>query len=77
MADNSPDGTTWRPSVSVILPAAIYDYDRQGWRHLRLRHLNMELKILQIDEELDWCHCGYYASKEFSGLSSKFAAKDR
>jgi hypothetical protein len=38
-------------SVSVILPAgAIYDYDRQGWRHLRLRHLNMELKILQREK---------------------------
>jgi hypothetical protein len=23
----------------------IYDYDRQVWRHLRLRHLNMEPKL--------------------------------
>jgi hypothetical protein len=42
----------------------------------------MELKILQrkkIDEELDFIGATVdtYASKEFSGLSSKFAAKDR
>ncbi|MFQ3174756.1 MAG: zinc protease, partial [Flavobacterium sp.] len=70
-------------SVSAILPAgAIYDYDRAGLASLTataLKHGTKNFTKEKIDEELDFigANVNTYASKESSGLSSKFAAKDR
>ncbi|MGO4819079.1 M16 family metallopeptidase [Flavobacterium sp. W22_SRS_FP1] len=70
-------------SVSAILPAgAIYDYDNSGLASLTataLRHGTKNFTKEKIDEELDFigANVATYASKEFSGLSSKFATKDR
>jgi zinc protease len=70
-------------SVSAILPAgAIYDYDSAGLASLTataLKHGTKNFTKEKIDEELDFIGANVttYASKEFSGLSSRFAAKDR
>lgn len=70
-------------SVSVILPAgAIYDYDKAGLASLTataLKHGTENFTKVKLDEELDFigADVSTYASKEFAGLSSKFAAKDK
>ncbi|TRW99896.1 M16 family metallopeptidase [Flavobacterium gawalongense] len=70
-------------SVSAILPAgAIYDYDKAGLASLTataLKHGTKNFTKIKLDEELDFtgADVSTYASKEFSGLSSKFAAKDK
>jgi zinc protease len=70
-------------SVSVILPAgAIYDYNKAGLASLTataLKHGTKNFTKIKLDEELDFigADVNTYASKEFSGLSSKFAAKDK
>ena len=69
--------------VSVILPAgAIYDYDKAGLASLTavaLKHGTKNFTKSQLDEELDFigANVDTYASKEFAGLSSNFAAKDK
>lgn len=70
-------------SVSAILPAgAIYDDDKAGLASLTaiaLKHGTENFTKVNLDEELDFigADVSTYASKEFSGLSSKFAAKDK
>ncbi|MFV8344119.1 M16 family metallopeptidase [Flavobacterium sp. XS2P39] len=70
-------------SVSAILPAgAIYDDDEAGLASITaiaLKHGTENFTKVKLDEELDFigADVSTYASKEFSGLSSKFAAKDK
>ncbi|MFV5686098.1 M16 family metallopeptidase [Flavobacterium sp. GB2R13] len=70
-------------SVSVILPAgAIYDYNKSGLASLTataLKHGTKNFTKIKLDEELDFigADVNTYASKEFSGLTSKFATKDK
>lgn len=70
-------------SLSAIVPAgAIYDFDKAGLASLTataLKHGTKSFTKNQIDEELDFigADVNTYASKEFAGLSSKFAAKDQ
>jgi zinc protease len=70
-------------SVSAIMPAgAIYDGAQSGLASLTataLKHGTKNFTKSKIDEELDFlgAYISTYASKEFAGLSSKFAAKDR
>ena len=69
-------------SVSVILPAgAIYDNEKAGLASLTSTALKLGTKNFSkkiIDEELDFLGASLntYASKEYAGLSSKFATKD-
>lgn len=69
--------------VSVILPAgAIYDNDKAGLASLTataLKHGTKSYTKSQLDEELDFigANVNTYASKEFAGLSSNFASKDK
>jgi len=70
-------------SVSVILPAgAIYDYDKAGLASLTalsLKHGTKNFPKTKLDEELDFlgANVDTYATKEFAGLSSNFASKDK
>jgi len=70
-------------SVSAILPAgAIYDGEKAGLASLTataLKHGTKNYTKTKLDEELDFIGADIttYASKEFSGLSAKCAAKDR
>lgn len=69
-------------SFSAILPAgAIYDFDKAGLASLTadaLKHGTTNFTKNQVDEELDFigANVNTYATKEFAGISSKFAAKD-
>lgn len=69
-------------SVSAILPAgAIYDKEKAGLASLTSTALKLGTKSFSkkiIDEELDFlgAKLNTYASKEYAGLSSKFATKD-
>lgn len=70
-------------SVSAIFPAgAIYDNDRPGLASLTaiaLKHGTKNFPKVKLDEELDFlgANVNTYASKEFAGLSSDFASKDK
>ncbi|MBA4276308.1 pitrilysin family protein [Flavobacterium sp.] len=70
-------------SVSVILPGgAIYDYDKAGLASLTaisLKHGTKNFTKTKLDEELDFlgAEVATYATKEFAGLSSDFASKDK
>ena len=69
-------------SVSAILPAgAIYDGEQSGLAQLTassLKHGTEKYTKAQIDQNLDFLGASVntYASKEYSGLSSRFVAKD-
>lgn len=70
-------------NVSAILPAgAIYDGDNMGLASLTATSLKNGTKNYpkdKLDEELDFIGASVntYASKEYSGLSAKFASKDK
>jgi zinc protease len=70
-------------SVSAILPAgAIYDNDKAGLASLTataLKHGTKNFTKTKLDEELDFigANVNTYATKEYAGLSSNFAAKDK
>lgn len=70
-------------SVSVILSAgAIYDYDKAGLASLTataLKHGTKNFPKAKLDEELDFMGANVetYATKEFSGVTSNFASKDK
>ena len=70
-------------SVSVILPAgAIYDNDKAGLASLTatsLKHGTKNFPKSKLDEELDFlgADVSTYATKEYAGLSSDFASKDK
>ena len=70
-------------NVSAIIPAgAIYDQQQNGLASLTavaLRHGTKKMTKSQMEEELDFIGASMntYASKEFAGLSSKFASKDQ
>jgi predicted Zn-dependent peptidase len=70
-------------SVSAILPAgAIYDNDKAGLASLTataLKHGTKNFTKTKLDEELDFigANVNTYATKEYAGLSSDFAAKDK
>lgn len=70
-------------NVSVILPAgAIYDADKAGLASITavsLKHGTKNYPKAKLDEELDFIGASVntYASKEFAGLTAKFAAKDK
>ena len=70
-------------SVSVILPAgAIYDNDKAGLASLTaisLKHGTKNFPKTKLDEELDFLGAAVdtYATKEYAGLSSNFASKDK
>jgi len=70
-------------NVSVILPAgAIYDGEKAGLASLTATGLKFGTKNypkMKLDEELDFIGAtvNTFASKEYAGLSSKFAAKDK
>lgn len=70
-------------SVSVILPAgAIYDNDKSGLASLTassLKHGTKNFPKSKLDEELDFlgANVSAYATKEYAGLSSDFASKDK
>jgi zinc protease len=70
-------------SVSAIIPAgAIYDKDKAGLASLTataLKHGTKNVIKAKLDEELDFIGAALntYSSKEYSGLSSHFAAKDK
>ena len=70
-------------SVSGIIPAgAIYDGDDAGLASLTataLKHGTKNFSKEKLDEELDFIGAtiNTYSSKEFAGISSKFAAKDQ
>ncbi len=70
-------------SVSVILSAgAIYDYDKAGLASLTataLKHGTKNFPKTKLDEELDFigANVDTYATKEFSGITSNFASKDK
>jgi len=70
-------------SVSVILPAgAIYDNDKGGLASLTaisLKHGTKNFPKSKLDEELDFLGAvvNTYATKEYAGLSSDFASKDK
>ena len=70
-------------SVSAILSAgAIYDYDKAGLASLTataLKHGTKNFPKAKLDEELDFigANVDTYATKEFSGLNSNFASKDK
>lgn len=68
--------------VSVLFPAgAIYDNEKAGLASLTataLKHGTQNFTKSKLEEELDFigADVNTYATKEFSGLSSNFAAKD-
>jgi zinc protease len=70
-------------SVSVVLPAgAIYDNDKSGLASLTavsLKHGTKNFPKTKLDEELDFlgANVDTYATKEYAGLSSNFASKDK
>lgn len=70
-------------SVSAILPAgAIYDKDNAGLASLTataLKHGTKNFSKVILDEELDFlgANINTYATKEYAGLSSDFASKDK
>jgi zinc protease len=70
-------------SVSAILPAgAIYDNDKAGLASLTataLKHGTKNFTKTKLDEELDFigADVNTYATKEYAGLSSNFAVKDK
>lgn len=70
-------------SASAILPAgAIYDNDKAGLASLTataLKHGTKNFTKTKLDEELDFigADVNTYATKEYAGLSSNFAAKDK
>lgn len=70
-------------SVSAVLPAgAIYDYDKAGLASLTatsLKHGTKSLSKTKLDLDLDFlgANVNTYATKEFAGLSSNFASKDK
>jgi predicted Zn-dependent peptidase len=70
-------------SVSSILSAgAIYDYDKAGLASLTataLKHGTKNFPKAKLDEELDFigANVDTYATKEFSGVTSNFASKDK
>jgi predicted Zn-dependent peptidase len=70
-------------SVSVVLTGgAIYDYDKAGLASLTavsLKHGTKNFTKTKLDEELDFlgANVDTYATKEFAGLSSDFASKDK
>jgi zinc protease len=70
-------------SVSAILPAgAIYDNDKAGlasFTATALKHGTKNFTKTKLDEELDFigADVNTYATKEYAGLSSNFAAKDK
>lgn len=70
-------------SVSVILPGgAIYDNDKAGLASLTaisLKHGTKNFPKTKLDEELDFLGANVetYATKEYAGLSSDFASKDK
>ncbi len=70
-------------SVSAILPAgAIYDGEKAGLASLTataLKHGTKNYTKAKLDETLDFIGASVntYASKESSGLSAKFASKDK
>lgn len=70
-------------SVSAILPAgAIYDGEQSGLASLTaagLKHGTQSMTKAQLDEELDFLGASVntFASKESSGLSAKFSARDK
>jgi len=70
-------------NVSAVLPAgAIYDGDKGGLASLTataLKHGTKNFPKVNLDEELDFIGASVYtyASKESSGLSAKFASKDK
>ncbi|MBI9041256.1 pitrilysin family protein [Lutibacter sp.] len=69
-------------SISAIIPAgAIYDADKAGLASLTataLKHGTQNFSKANIDEQIDFigANINTYASKEFAGVSAKFAAKD-
>jgi zinc protease len=70
-------------NVSAIFPAgAIYDGSQSGLASLTalaLRHGTKNMSKVKMDEELDFIGASLstFASKESSGLSARFATKDR
>lgn len=70
-------------SVSAILPAgAIYDQEKAGLASLTaisLKHGTKNFPKTKLDEELDFlgANVDTYATKEYAGLSSNFASKDK
>jgi zinc protease len=70
-------------SVSALIPAgAINDKDKSGLASLTataLKHGTKNFTKAKLDEELDFigANVSTYASKEYSGLSSHFATKDK
>ena len=70
-------------SLSIILPAgAIYDNEKAGLASLTaisLKHGTTNFPKIKLDEELDFLGAKVetYATKEYAGLSSNFASKDR
>jgi zinc protease len=70
-------------SASAILPAgAIYDNEKAGLASLTataLKHGTKNFTKTKLDEELDFigADINTYATKEYTGLSSNFAAKDK
>jgi zinc protease len=70
-------------SLSAILSAgAIYDYDKAGLASLTataLKHGTKNFPKTKLDEELDFigANVDTYATKEFSGITSNFASKDK
>jgi predicted Zn-dependent peptidase len=70
-------------SVSAMLPAgAIYDNDKAGlasFTATALKHGTKNFTKTKLDEELDFIGASVntYATKEYAGLSSNFAAKDK
>jgi predicted Zn-dependent peptidase len=70
-------------SASAILPAgAIYDNEKAGLASLTataLKHGTKNFTKTKLDEELDFigADINTYATKEYAGLSSNFAAKDK
>ena len=70
-------------NVSAVFPAgAIYDGQQSGLANLTalaLRHGTKNMSKSKMEEELDFIGASLntYASKESSGLSSRFASKDK
>jgi predicted Zn-dependent peptidase len=70
-------------NVSVVMPAgAIYDGSQSGLATLTalaLRHGTKNISKSNMEQELDFVGASLntYASKEFAGLTAKFAVKDR
>lgn len=70
-------------SVSAVLPAgAIYDHEKAGLASLTaisLKHGTKNFTKTKLDEDLDFlgANVNTYATKEYAGLSSDFASKDK